>query len=516
MNNLKYILPILFLAAPACMPAPEKKGDPETVWMMQNGIAVIEVESVEEGDIQPGYWEPVPVDLTGFTGSGAFIWKGDGNSYRDPLVYDAPGTDGPYRLTYQVMIPESGDYLLRIRNYHLRPDGDNDAWLGINHLPYQKIWDHDTLQWTWNEATANMNSIQHFPLNKGINTFDIVGRSKGWAIDRIVIYIKGTPEDIWQNLSHPEASLIEVDSQDKDAPSTPRQITLTKAGMASAHLSWQPVESSQPLYGYLVYLNDQLVQKVTMEEIFLTGLSETREYEVKIQAKDFAGNLSHLSNTFTLKTRSFEETGGATIPGTKKILIIDGEVEEGWMNIPEIPLTQILTGDPAVSAWRASFRMTWDDQNLYLLVQSFDNDANDRENQRDALQLFFDPDLSKSVRYGYGDRIYQFSLARKKGSDSYKVNTARINREAFLVGLEEERIISEAGYLYELAIPWSTLGKEPLTGSFFGFDMKMENYRGNSEKPYATLGWYASLSDRAGSSPYDLGNMKLVESCEEH
>lgn len=144
MNKIWLFFPLIFsfLFFSSC-DVYKEESFPFKVWKMENGVCIIEVESVLEGSDSIGFWEKFR-EIEGYTGQCAFRFAIPGNEYKDPLAPDAPQTQFPYKLRFRIKVENEGEYMVKIHNYHLLKDGDNDAWISINENLYEKIWDHDT------------------------------------------------------------------------------------------------------------------------------------------------------------------------------------------------------------------------------------------------------------------------------------------------------------------------------------------------------------------------------------
>jgi len=182
----------------------------ERIWIEHGGVAVIEAESVD-ADIDLSKWA-FASEFPGFSGSGYLIWRGRGNMYKDPLVYNAPAAAGEV-MRYPVWINQPGNYAIDLRNIHAQEDGDNDAWVfkvgaGISmENPVRRMGDSlkdgpgfSSLDW----------GVRRFWLKAGENLLYIGGRSIGFGLDRIAVYPEGDEEararalDLKTPLSRPE------------------------------------------------------------------------------------------------------------------------------------------------------------------------------------------------------------------------------------------------------------------------------------------------------------------------
>jgi hypothetical protein len=478
-----------------------------TVWKMEEGLLVVEVESVKHGGPVEGIWQPVNDSLTGYTGETAYIMTSWGNMYKDPLVHDGPQTDSGYRLRYHVWIDEPGEYLLKVRNYHQLPDGDNDIWLSINEKMYQKAWDHDSLTWNWNEATANSSTYQPFELRKGINTIDIAGRSKGFAIDRFTIFKKGTPDDVWQNPENPESPLMKAEDEDNETPTAPTNLHVTDKGTGYLAIAWDASSDNHEVYAYDVFVNGERKDEVFQTSYVIDNLDAETHYNVHVKAKDFAGNLSEISEEIKEGTIPFNTSQDMMIEYLQKPPVIDGNEDELYAELPAHKL-QFKSGEVNDSNdLNATFKTGWDSTYLFLLVNVYDDVLH--MDAYDGVEILLDPDNSKSGTLSYNDRHYRFFLNRPKEEGKHHYLTAKINRDDFIKGVQEERQILSNQYVMEVALPWETLGTEPSANNLIGLNLVIRDYDSSSENMDGSLS-LNSKSDTPNNIPIGFATAKLI------
>jgi len=153
------------------------------------GIVVMEVESVPAA----GDWER-ETRIGGFKGSGYYVWEGS-NAF-------GVATAGRGTLTYRFRINRAGNYQLRWRSRITEgnnPTESNDSWVrfptGRNIAGEQpintwtKVFMNGLNQWSWASATVDNvgRPVRQF-FSAGEHTLQISGRSRGHAIDQIVLY----------------------------------------------------------------------------------------------------------------------------------------------------------------------------------------------------------------------------------------------------------------------------------------------------------------------------------------
>jgi hypothetical protein len=390
------------------------------IWQMKNDIALIEVESVIEGTDSTGFWEDFKL-VPGFTGKKAYRFANSGNDYMDPLAHDAPKTDIPFRLIYRINVEEPGEYEIRIRNYHLEKDGDNDAWIGINNELFEKIWDHDTAQWSWNEAIAWQYSYQPRFLEKGVNKIVITGRSKGFAIDRLAIVKKGTADSLWQPVGLPESDLFIV----KNKPESVSKLKLLYRGLNHAQIAWEPAKNA--LF-YNVFLNGVKVAETYSNACVVRDLTPQGKNVLTVESENSTGIKSVESEPFDITDFNYEDA-------LKAISV---------SSLEELSITKRLY---------PGFNLLVDSTSLYIQVTT--------KEQFGWIHIYIDPDNSKSETYSINDRLYLASLETGDVKE-------RLNRDKNVRGVLIEKKESEQEITLTLMVPFKTLGRNLSLGESFG------------------------------------------------
>lgn len=160
------------------------------------------------------------------------------------------------------------------------------------------------------------------------------------------------------------------------------------------------------------------------------------------------------------------------IQKTSTVPTIDGTKEVLWNSYAA---TSALKNNGATGAdLSASWRMTYDVNNLYLLVDVkdlnlFNDSGNDWED--DGLEIYIDLGNNKSGGYGADDYQYVFSW-----TNNMAANTATgiaESKHGSIGGVVSKQTSSGTGYIMEIQIPWSTMNgaSMPAPGTYMGFDL---------------------------------------------
>ena len=480
----------------------------ERIWIERGGVAVIEAESVD-ADIDLSKWA-FASEFPGFSGSGYLIWRGRGNMYKDPLVYDAPAAAGEV-LRYPVWINQPGNYAIHLRNIHSQEDGDNDVWVRVNRSDYYKIWDHDTGRFTWTEF-----NWKQWRLGKGLNEIVLRGRSRGFGIDRLVLHLVELPKSSWQDPARPESGVL-IPDETSPLPPAPEAVSV-RSGIRSALLTWKAPTARDQVLDYEITNGKRLLGTAAMERILLDDLESGTRYTLNVKTRDIHGRLSEKPCTVTLTTSIFNPAKGAQILRTPQPPAIDGVFDPLWHRTPFHPIKQPVQGEPDSGAdLEAGFRAVWDLEGLYLLIEVIDDVphpvpvSGSSSGEADGVRLFLDPDMSQSEHYSYSDRRFRILGSRGTVKESTQ-------RDLFVEGVEAavgdsvppKRSWKKApkGYLIEMALPWSRLAVDAREGSLLGLDILVQD-DDNGHGADIIMAWHGE-SESAGKSPGDLGTAMLV------
>ena len=191
--------------------------------------------------------------------------------------------------------------------------------------------------------------------------------------------------------------------------------------------------------------------------------------------------------------------------------VIDGSVDAGWDGVWAHPISKLVSGavtdnNDLSATWRAA----WDPNYLYVLVVVTDEalvkDSPDTAVwDDDCIEFYLDPDNAKTASYSSD---YQLQFRYDDGVIHIGTNSATaIDNITFsLVPLG-----GGGGYVFECAVPWSTIGITPetlLAGYLIGIDMQVgddDNGSGRDGKK----SWFCP-DDNAWNNPSLFGTGMLV------
>lgn len=171
---------ILLMGVVGILPGCQSSSAPE-IWKEENHLLIIEAEN---GLFDPdaSAWS-IEKEFPGYQGEGYVVWRGAGDWGPEKKAYDSI-SDPKSIISYWVAIDNPGTYYVKVRNYHLQEDGDNDVWVSVNRGDWGKTYDWQVNAWTLDER----GEWAKYSFEKGRHLVQLAGRSEGFAIDQIVIF----------------------------------------------------------------------------------------------------------------------------------------------------------------------------------------------------------------------------------------------------------------------------------------------------------------------------------------
>ncbi|MFZ0034456.1 MAG: sugar-binding protein [Sedimentisphaerales bacterium] len=206
------------------------------------------------------------------------------------------------------------------------------------------------------------------------------------------------------------------------------------------------------------------------------------------------------------KAAELRQAAAATILPAAKTPVIDGKPDDVWSDAHQYKIANVLYTPPSSpNDLSASYKAMWDQENLYLLVDVRDdvlkNDSNEYYYD-DSIEVFIDPDNSKSSEYGENDHSYYFKWD--------KTNPTMGDRgQPYLKGdIKFALVTTDNGYRLEVAFPWSTLGTKPFAGAKIGLDVHVNDDDDGGERD-TKITWH-DTQDNAWQNPQSFGNAELA------
>lgn len=220
------------------------------------------------------------------------------------------------------------------------------------------------------------------------------------------------------------------------------------------------------------------------------------------------------------KSQKLRGTMAATIMPAATPPVIDGNEDDVWSAAPVYKLKKVIYSQPSSpNDLSADFRVLWDADNLYLLVDVTDDVlVNDTSPDQavilptgstnipwwydDCVEVYIDAGNSKSNQYGSEDAQYHFDW------DRISPTMGRHNEHGRMENIEFAIKTTEKGYCTEIKFPWVTLGKKPSAGSSIGLDVHVNDDDNGGERD-TKITW-CDKQDTAWSNPQAFGNAELA------
>ncbi len=195
--------------------------------------------------------------------------------------------------------------------------------------------------------------------------------------------------------------------------------------------------------------------------------------------------------------------------------VLDGVVDDVWLLSTEQLMEIHLDGDPPDSPedCSGSWRALWDSEYLYVLVNVVDeslvqDSTADSGWDDDRIEIFVDGDNSKDEEtdqindYQY---CFRWNYATVEVPVEWYFRDSGINK---LEGIEYAVATVQGGYLFEIALPWSTMiGKAQRAGQLIGIDVVVDDDDDGTGRD-SQISWYNETIPP--HSPVNWGTAFLV------
>jgi hypothetical protein len=189
-------------------------------------------------------------------------------------------------------------------------------------------------------------------------------------------------------------------------------------------------------------------------------------------------------------------------------MAIDGQLVS-WPGRPpaRIDRSRLVSGRET-SPLEASFKASWDEQNLYFLINVTDPTPMLNKHSggslwnADCVELFLGSEqLDRGGALLFTDRQILLGAGKADGSQHYVPNVPRQPRIDMAVVRDGDK-----GYTMEVAIPWSDLGVAPKEGTVLLFDMAVDN-SDEGDRRNAQIMWNGGARNSSDRSLW--GRLKL-------
>jgi len=311
--------------------------------------------------------------------------------------------------------------------------------------------------------------------------------------------ITAKAKDYSGNVSVASAAIsVTTAGPDAQAPTVPTGLAASNITATSFSLAWSAATDNEVIDSYDVYKDGSLVGNATGTSLNVTSLAAFTTYSITVIAKDLAGNVSDASSPLSVSTP------GVKIAKIASAITIDGTIDAAWSTATSYSCNNVASGTVSgASDLSGSFKLLWDANKLYLLAQVTDNIVNDNYLapwQNDGIELFLDINHDKATSYQGDDFQYGFS-AKNNHWTEYK-HTAT-------TGVAYSTSQVSGGYVIEVSIPWTTLGKTAADAMLIGFDLNLVDNDNNSASFDKKLAYF-NTADVANNDPSKLGDAQLA------
>lgn len=179
--------------------------------------------------------------------------------------------------------------------------------------------------------------------------------------------------------------------------------------------------------------------------------------------------------------------------------VIDGKGDE-WAGIPDLSIDQIAEGS-ADTVNKATAKVMWDDNNLYVYVVVSDrniNTSNEKDYFQDNIEVFIDEKNEKAAAYDSNDSQVRFTADNVVGGNL---------KPGFKEGVKSVIEKQSDGYVLEASMPWVEVGGIIKEGDKIGFDFQVSNSDDTGKRIGITL--WGSTNAKLYKNPSGFGTLML-------
>ncbi len=195
--------------------------------------------------------------------------------------------------------------------------------------------------------------------------------------------------------------------------------------------------------------------------------------------------------------------------------VIDGTVDDVWSNAKTHTLQErSWWGSP--TGMYTTWKIMWDIDNLYLLYMVEDatpyNSAPVNAYENDCIETFFDMNQSAGTPYDADD----WQIRTIRSLDSWTGSANVTDDWGQDLQRAQSMMAEDAGYIIELAIPWTSLSASflPLVGKEFNFDASSTDVGAGGGARLFREAWTTN-EDKAYNNTVDFGTITLSDKTNE-
>lgn len=159
----------------------------------------------------------------------------------------------------------------------------------------------------WTPSTVLGGNIEKYIVNRnGVQLAIVEGNVNTYTDNSVVggeTYTYSIRSKVNKKVSYPSKDIVvEIESNDFTAPSTPAGLTINNITNNSATLSWNASQDNTTVANYLIYKNSKYLATTTNTSYNISGLNAGTAYGFKVVAKDSNNNVSGESVTKSMVT----------------------------------------------------------------------------------------------------------------------------------------------------------------------------------------------------------------------
>lgn len=239
---------------------------------------------------------------------------------------------------------------------------------------------------------------------------------------------------------------------------------------------------------------------VTWSTLFDSGI-RSGDYTIALRASD-----GSLTSPLTIATLTVNPLSATSVTQSTTTIVADGIIDSAWSDVSPIAATHVVNNITDSTDLSASWRSTWDANNIYFLVEVTDDDLQNDSGASwfhdDNVELYIDADNSRRGAYDSNDFHFGFRV-----NDPSTVHQT-INSVQNTSGVQFQILNNANGYIAEVSVPWTLLGVTPSIGAELGIEVQVTDDDGGGNRE-GELAWNDD-TDQAYQNTALFGKVELV------
>ena len=181
--------------------------------------------------------------------------------------------------------------------------------------------------------------------------------------------------------------------------------------------------------------------------------------------------------------------------------VVDGVFDDVWQSAPSVSILKVHGQIDSPQDATAAFRLLFDSQNLYVLVSASDDHLTRNHGAQgwldDSIELFLNGEYGQGG--AYGPHAHHLAIPLIPNDQIPRPPSTGVP-----AGMQVRSVTAPNSFVFEISIPWASLGVTPANGMQLGLDVHVNDNDG-ADALDGKLMWSASDPALAESDTGQFG-----------